>query len=183
MISYLLMGFGYKGVSDLKTTLFTQNSGKQSIFYLSLSGLLAALRTLLFDYTGLDLAVFMAFIVLLIAEFFTGLKVARRKRNERFQSRKMGRMILKIGVYMLLIALLHAFAEKMAVPALFGMQINPFVWLYHAVFMAIVFQLFISWLENLGALGYKETHTLIGLVLRKFNKWFEFDGSKNNGPE
>ncbi|MBD3748503.1 MAG: phage holin family protein [Sphingobacteriales bacterium] len=142
---------------------------------------LATLRVFIFTYTGLDIAVIVAFLFLIIAEFQTGLKVSIKVKGEKFKSRKFGRMILKIGTYIAIVVVLHTFSKGMEVPNVLGFDINPFLWLYYMVFTAIVFQLFISWMENLGCLGYKETQSIAGFVLRKFNKWFEFDGKKDNG--
>lgn len=180
LINYLLGAFGYKSWADFRHTVFKLAYCEDKGFWLKLSGGFGTFRLLLFDFTGLDIVVFTAFVVLIIAEFQTGLKVAVKKRKERFQSRKFGRMILKIGVYILMIGVLHAFSNRFEIPSLFGVDVNPFAWLYYVVFILIVFQLLISWLENLSALGYKEAKGIIGVILRKLNKWFEFDGSKDN---
>lgn len=177
-LNFILKGFGYKSMSDYSTTVFKLDS-----FWVHLSFVLGTLRLFLQDSTGLDIAVLLAFIALIVAEFQTGLKVSMKVKGEKFKSRKFGRMILKIGTYLAIIKLLHTFSIGLPVPAVLGYELNPFLWLYYTVFIGIVFQLFISWMENLGCLGYKETRTIAGFVLRKFNKWFEFDGSKDNGQE
>jgi hypothetical protein len=177
-IRYMLKGFGFKSLSEFGGSVF-----KLDVARLMVSAALGALRLYIKDFTGLDFAVFITFVFLIIAEFQTGLKVSMQVKGERFKSRKFGRMILKIGTYVMIVSVLHAFASKMAVPVILGFDVNPFMWLYYTVFIAIVFQLFISWMENLGCLGYKETRTIAGFVLRKFNKWFEFDGTKDNGQE
>jgi len=177
-LKYLLNGFGFKNTQDLSGSLF-----KIDLPGLSLSALLAAIRLTITNCTGLDAVVFLAFVALIGAEFQTGIKVSMQVKGERFKSRKFGRMILKIGIYIMIIVLLHSFSSNIKTPSVLGFDVNPFQWLYYTVFMAIVFQLFISWMENLGCLGYKETKTIAGFVLRKFNKWFEFDGTKDNGTE
>jgi hypothetical protein len=177
-IKYLLNGFGFQSVSDLRGSLL-----KIDLPGLSFSAALAAIRLTINHTTGLDAMVFLAFVLLIAAEFQTGIKVSMKIKGERFKSRKFGRMILKIGIYILIIILLNSFSSNIKTPVVLGFDINPFQWLYYTVFMAIVFQLFISWMENLGCLGYKETKTIAGFVLRKFNKWFEFDGTKDNGSE
>lgn len=181
MIGYLIDGFGYKGWGDFKRTIGgSYFNGDHTKIKVLITALLGFLRMVLNDYVGLDTPVFFAFVFLVYAEFYTGVKVARKVRNEKFKSRKMGRMFLKIGVYISMLAIIHAFAVSIKVPELMGIPLNPFVWLYYTVFIAVVFQLFISWMENLGSLGYKETKGLAGFILRKLNKWFEVDGSKNN---
>lgn len=182
-INYILGGFGYRNGSDFKATVFKILTIDNTKYWVLFCSACATLRTAMFDFTGLDSAVLGAFVILIGAEYWTGIKVAYLKKGERFKSRKFGRMILKIGTYIVIIMMLHAFARKMSIPIMMGFTVNPFLWLYYFVFIAIVFQLLISYLENLGSLGYKETRTIAGLVLRKFNKWFEFDGTKDNGPE
>jgi hypothetical protein len=177
-LRFMLKGFGFKSIGEFTCSVF-----KLQAPGIAASAALGALRMFIKGYTGLDFVVFLAFVVLIIAEFQTGLKVSMQVKGERFKSRKFGRMILKIGTYVMIISVLHAFASKMSMPVILGFDINPFMWLYYTVFMAVVFQLFISWMENLGCLGYKETKTIAGFVLRKFNKWFEFDGTKDNGTE
>ena len=88
-------------------------------------------------------------------------------------------MILKIGVYVGILFMLFTFANKTKTIDFIGFDVNPLGWLYYAVFVGITFQLVISYFENLGNLGYKEAKGLAGIVLRRFNKWFEFDGEKD----
>lgn len=181
MIGYLMDGFGYKGWGDFRRTVAGfYLSGENTKIKLIITALLGAFRAVLDDYIGLDLPVFFVFVFLVYAEFYTGVKVARKVRKEKFKSRKMGRMFLKIGVYMSMLGVMHTLGAYIEVPELMGIPLNPFIWLYYTIFIGIVFQLFISWMENLGCLGYKETKGIAGFVLGKLNKWFELDGSKNN---
>ncbi len=181
LITYILKGFGYTDISDFSTSVFKIafiDNGKITLLLLMIIG---TIRTFIKDALGLDMIVFLAFVVLIIAEFQTGLKASMSKKGERFQSRKFGRMILKIGTYILIIWVLYSFSSKLFVPDFLGFEVNPFKWLYYMVFLMIVFQLFISWMENLAVLGYSEAKGILGIALRKFNKWFEFDGTKDNG--
>lgn len=178
-LKYLLNGFGYSDAPDFYSTVFKLLCLPRLGFW----ALLCSLGGFILDVTGLDAPVLFSFVILLVAEFYTGVKVAILRKGERFKSRKFGRMILKIGVYILILSLLNIFSLKIDIPDLFGFPLNPFRWLYYSVLIAIIFQLVISWLENLGSLGYKETRTIAGFVLRRFNKWFEFDGTKDNGKE
>lgn len=180
-LTYLLQGFGYKGLEDFRTTVFKLLTLDSKLWVL-LCSIGATIQLAVHRYTGLDTIVFAAFVALIIAEYVSGIKASYIK-GERFKSRKFGRMILKIGIYVLILSILHVFAQHVRVPVFRGIEINPFVWLYYFVLVAIVFQLLISWLENLGAMGYKETRTIAGMILRKFNSWFEFDGTKDNGKE
>jgi len=176
-LNYYLQGFGFNNVNDYVRSTFPVKGSNHRIAILG--GVLGSLRMFLHDFAGMDIAVFVSFVVLIVAEFHTGVKVDRIKRKNKFQSRKAGRMIFKVGTYMLILVLLNSFAKGVDFPQINGFDVNPFQWLYYAVFITIVFQLFISWLENLSCLGYKESATIIGVLLKKFNKWFELDGSKN----
>lgn len=180
-MKYFLNGFGYENTGDYMRTMcgiYLQGNGLD--WKLLIVAAIGTLRFILVNYVGFDIPVFIAFVLLIVAEFWTGVKVARTVKNEKFQSRKFGRMIFKIGTYVIIVAVLNVFAKSIDAPDIMGISLNPFTWLYFTVFTAIVFQLLISWLENLGMLGYKESKTIAGFILRKFNKWFEFDGSKNN---
>lgn len=179
LTTYLLKGFGYSNLNDLLTTLFKIAYLKNFKITLPVIITLGTVREFIENSLGLDLAIIVAFVILLCAEFQTGLKVALKKKGERVQSRKLGRMLLKIGVYINILYVLYTFASKMESKEIIGFEINPFGWLYYIVFVGIVFQMVISYLENLSALGYAEAKGLHGVILRKFNQWFEFDGSKN----
>ena len=173
-LNYYLQSFGFSDTLDYARATFPRS------FKLAyLGGFFGLLRICLHEIAGMDLAVFISFVLLIIAEFHTGVKVDRIKRKNKFQSRKAGRMIFKVGTYMFILVLLNSFAKGINFPEIAGFDVNPFQWLYYAVFITIVFQLFISWLENLSCLGYKESATIIGVLLKKFNKWFELDGDKN----
>ena len=180
LLTFILQGFGFKNSGDFLESTFTvviNPAFKKTA--LTSSAILAAMITWIENTTGLDILVLAVFVYLIIAEFQTGLKVAMLRKGEKFKSRKFGRMIVKIGVYVMIIIGLHIFAERFTIPNLLGFEVSPFIWLFYTVFIMIVFQLLISYLENLSALGYREMKGVIGFVLRKYNKWFEFDGTKD----
>jgi hypothetical protein len=178
-INYILKGFGYENGADFFTTVFKIFYLEKSTLVLILTTILGTIRVFTKDYLGLDALVFVAFMFLIGAEIYSGTSVSIRKKGERIQSRKMGRMLLKIGVFASILFVLHTFSARMVSPTVLGLSVNPYEWLYYVTFTGIVFQLIISWFENLAALGYSEAKGLVGIILRKFNKWFEFDGSKN----
>lgn len=179
-IDYLLQGFGYFDLHDFYTTLIKTTTPKLFVLMSITSITLGTIREFVEKTMGLDILVLGVFVFLIIAEWQTGLKVARKVKNEKIQSRKFGRMILKIGVYINILFSLHTLASRTKTLSFGDMfEINPFMWLYYTVFTAIMLQLVISYLENLGSLGYKEAKGLVGIILRKYNKWFEFDGQKD----
>lgn len=178
-VKYFLQGFGFKDSMDFKTTVFKLLTGRDGVEW----SVISMIGGFLTAVTGLKPFVFLAFVVLIFMEFYSGVRVARKIKSEKFKSRKMGRMFMKIGVYMFIITMLHAFSQQVEVPDIMGLNINPFVWLYHAVFLGITFQLIISYFENLGRLGYAETKSLAGFITRRLSRFFETDGTKNNEEE
>jgi hypothetical protein len=179
LINFIFKGFGFVNVSDFYYSTFKVVSSPAFLKKTAaVSTVLATLFTWVEQSTGLDILVVAVFLWLIIAEFQTGLKADIIKRGERFKSRKFGRMLLKCAVYVILLSALHILAERFDIPPVFGIDINPFMWVYYFFFVAIVLQLLISYLENLSVLGYSEVRGLRGALLRKFNKWFEFDGTK-----
>lgn len=180
-INYILNGFGYENTSDFRRSLYGLClSGDKWEWKLILISIAGAFRMILDDFLGFDIPVFWAFVFLVCAEVYTGVKVSRKIKGQKFKSRRFGRMILKLGVYLFIVGILNVFAKSIDAPDIMGVSLNPFLWLYYAVFIGIVFQLVASYMENLGALGYKESKSIAGFVLRKLNTWFEFDGSKEN---
>ena len=178
-INYILEGFGFKSTTDLRLSLFGYIM-KSDI--LAITGILASARSLFQNVIGVDVIVVAAFVSLVFLETYTGIKVSFKVDKVRFKSRIFGRMLLKVFIYITMLAILNVMAG-IEMPELFGLNVNPFRWLYYMIFTGIVMQLIISCFENLGKLGYKEAKGLTGFILRTFNKWFEFDGSKNNNDE
>lgn len=182
-LDYLLRGFGYENLTDFKTTVF-------KLYYFNcanclgiIAGLAGGLRMFLEQSLGLDILVTGVFVMLIVFEMQTGIKASVVKNNQKIKSRKVGRMLLKIGVYISILFMLHSLASRMKFPIILNLELNPFIWLYYTFFIGIVFQLFISYLENLSTLGYAEARGLVGIILRKYNKWFEFDGTKDADNE
>lgn len=174
-LTYILQGFGFENIEDYSKTLSKGSS--ENIITLAL--VLASIREYTEHVFKLDSVVILAFVLLIVAEWYTGIKVDMKERGQKFKSRKSGRMILKIGTYIFILFLLSSFAHNTQDIDFKIFQVNPMQWLYYVVFTWIILQLLISYFENLSALGYKEVKGLIGIILRKGNKWFEFDGEKD----
>lgn len=182
-LKYILKGFGYDNVNDFLTTNFKIFYIPNAQLALTFTGVLGTIRMFSETYLGLDLVVLSVFVLLIVAETTTGMKVALKIKKHRIQSRKIGRMLLKIGIYIFIVFMLYSLSSRMKNPSVLGIELNPFEWLYYVFFTGIIFQLVISYLENLAALGYDEANGIMGIILRKYNKWFEFDGSKNADNE
>lgn len=179
LLNYILQGFGYLDFHDFQTTTFKMFYFGNLKLFVTISITLGTIREFIVTSTGLDVIFWAVFVFLIIAEWQTGMKVDMMKRGNKFQSRKFGRMVLKIGVYIAILLSLFALSETTKNKSFIGFEINPLGWLYYVVMVAIVFQLVISYLENLGNLGYKEAKGIAGIVLRRYNKWFEFDDTKD----
>ena len=117
--------------------------------------------------------------MLLIFEWITGVQ-ASRKRGEKHESRKFGRMLLKIATYLVPIYILHTFSANVEFPSLGGFEFDPFHWLYWIVLIGIIWQLVVSLLENLDCLGFRFAKVLLKIINKKFYKTFELDD--NNSP-
>lgn len=169
VINYQLQGLGFRDVSDFLTSTFHFNS--LSRIGLVIIGILGGFATFLEHTIGLTPIVYSAFVLLLVGEFVTGL-AASLKRREKIQSRKFGRMVVKIGVYTAILGILFTFQTGLKIPILFGSQINIYEWLYFAVLNMIIIQLVISVFENLDKLGMTESVLILRVLKNKLYKWF-----------
>jgi len=182
-LEYILKGFGYDSLSDFNTTVFKLYFLECATCLSVIAGIAGSIRMFLEQSLGLDILVTGVFCLLIIFEMQTGIKASVKKNGQKIKSRKVGRMLLKIGVYICILFMLHTLASRMKFPEILNLELNPFMWLYYTFFIVIVFQLFLSYLENLSTLGYAEARGLVGIILRKYNKWFEFDGTKDADNE
>ncbi len=173
-INYILQGFGFENLADYKTSTFGYILTAKAI---SMSLIFGILKAFIQDYLGFNLMVFSAFVLLNMLEFRTGVR-ASKKRKEKVESRKMGRMFLKVGTYLLIIHILHSFKIGFEFPTVLEHELNPFIVLYWAFLVGVIYQLLKSLLENMTTLGYQETDGVLGLITRKFNK--HFDDERNS---
>lgn len=172
-INYYLTAFGFENFNDYCTSTFGFMITPR---VLSISLFIGYLSTFLKEHLGFPLVVFAAFVVLNVLEFRTGVK-ASKKQGKKVESRKMGRMFLKVGTYVLIIWILNAFQTGLEFPSIMDFELNPFIVVYWAFLAGVIYQLFISLLENLVALGYQEADGVLGFVIRKYNKYFEDDSN------
>lgn len=175
-LDYILKGFGFENSQDfLKSTFgFIYTSHKIMSLDLIIASIFAAVQ-FLFGFNHLFL---IAYTVLLIFEWITGVSAASRK-NIPHKSRKFGRMLLKIAVYLVPIYILNAFEKNANFPKIFGYEIDPFDWLYWVYLIAVIWQLFISMLENLDVLGFRFAKVLIRIINARFYKQFELEDEIN----
>jgi len=120
-----------------------------------------------------------ALVVLLGFEWYTGVK-ASLKRGEKHSSRKFGRMLLKIATYLTPIYILNTFSANANFPIVMGYEVDPFTWLYWVYIIGVIWQLFVSLLENYKCLGYKFAEVLLKIINKKFYQQFDIEEENDN---
>jgi len=172
--SYFLQGVGFINTADLVNSLF-------HIFnytYLRVVTFVTAILTFLgmFLEKNLELTplAYLSFLLLCIAEFATGLAASLRK-GKKWNSRRFNRMLIKIGIYSLLIFVTVQIKNNND-----NDPLNIFGIVYYVLWNGTLVSLVISVLENLNRLGFKETSLLIKILNKYLGKWFDFDGKDND---
>lgn len=163
--------YGFTDSMDFLQSTFHVSSIKMIILS---SITLGTLATKFESVMGIEPAVYMVFVILIAVEFWTGIK-ASLKAGKKIQSRKWGRMIIKIGIYSTMLGCINILSNSVGNIDLKFFQTNIYEWLYYIVFNMVVIQLIMSIFENLTKLGYKETSKIFKVVSQKFEKWFELD--------
>lgn len=168
-INYYLQAFGFENSQDYFKSTF---GFLLSIKVITWSAVIGSITTFLENSFGLPIAVFLAFVFLNILEFFTGIE-ASKKKGKPVESRKMGRMFLKIGTYVSILLILNAFDKGIQIPDVLGINIQPFTILKWTFLAGLIYQLYISLLENLEALGYKEIVGVLRFTKKKIGNTFD----------
>ena len=176
MINYILQGFGFTDWRDFINSSFGHILSVNFIAVDVVISALIGLIQFLFGFNHLFLA---AYVVLILFEWITGV-LASFKRGEPHESRKFGRMLLKILTYLVLIYVLHTFSANISFPALGDFEFDPFHWLYWVVLIAIIWQLLVSLLENLDCLGFRFASVLLRIINKKFFKMFDLIEESEN---
>jgi hypothetical protein len=174
-IDSFLSEFGFESFTD-----FTSSSFGFSIkpIIISMGITFGYLATKFEQFVGLEPVVYIAFIALLFIEFFTGMK-ASIKEGVKIDSNKWQRVILKFLVYTIMIGILNIFKERLAVPVMFGSEINIYAWIYYTVLNLIVIQMIISVFENLTRLGFDETSLIFKTITKSLKRWFNMGENHN----
>lgn len=168
-IDELICEFGFNGLNDLLYSTFG-HSIKKPILAIGVS--LGALGTFLSEYIGLDPVVYLAFVILLIIEFFTGIK-ASIVEGKKIYSKRFGRVILKLIIYTALIGVIHSFKMRLDAPSIFGYEINIYAVIYYASLNLIVIQLILSVFENLSRLGFEETSKVFKVISKILSRYID----------
>lgn len=177
VINYYLKGFGFLSLDEFLKSAFGFIYTSSSIIKIDI--ILAFIFSTVSFLFGFNHLFLIAYVVLLVSEWYTGVR-ASLKRGEPHESRKFGRMILKIATYLVPIYILNTFAQNAHFIKISDVELDPFAWLYWAVLLGIIWQLLVSLLENLESLGIRYAKTLIRIINKKFYKQFELDDADNN---
>ncbi len=179
-LTFLLQAFGFANIQDLGKSTFGFISGKV-LFINGVLGFLISLFNSIPFVFGVEQSFFLAYVGLVIFEWVTGVG-ASLNRGEKHESRKLGRMLLKVLIYSLLIALLHQMTHINIPESVAWLEaINPFKWLYWVMVSIIIWQLWVSVLENLDCLGFRFAKMALKVINQKFEKNLQIqDDEKTN---
>jgi len=172
-VNSFIQEFGFKTIEEFGISTFGFTI-KKEIITLGIS--LGTLAAVVESFVGLDPLVYIAFIVLLYIEFRTGIK-ASIKDNKKIQSKKIGRVILKMLTYTVIIGIINIFRTRLFIPSILGFEVNIYSVVYYAVLNLIIIQLLLSVFENLSRLGYRETNKIFHFITKKMESWFTLDKS------
>lgn len=175
--NYYLQAFGFNCKNEYLNSTF----GYIDLKVISLSAIIGVAKTFIGESLGFNTLVFMAFVVLNILEFWSGILVAKKK-NIVIESRKMGRMFLKVGTYILIIWMLNVFTQNLKFPVIYGHEIDPFFAMYWGFLIAVIYQLIKSLAENYRDLGYKEMSGFLGLLKRISTK-YKLENEDDKSPK
>lgn len=168
---HLLDTFGYLNTADLLNSLFHPKLIKVTLLLSTVFGTLASLFE---EYLGMNIAVYIGLIVLIIFEFYTGIKASIRK-GKKIESSRLPRIVIKVGVYTILLGLSNLFALHIGPTKVFNSEFNVYSWLYYIILNVVILQMFISVFENLSRLGFPEYNKLFRFLEKKLNKWLDTD--------
>lgn len=170
--------WGYNNFTEFTTSTFGYMKPK----ILALSGGLGVAAVKFEEFIGLTPIVYIAFALILIMEFFTGIK-ASLKEGTPIDSNKWQRVILKLIIYTLVIGVINIFKDHFVIPEIMGFEINIYAWIFYTVINLVVVQMILSVLENLSRLGFEETSAIFKVIKQKLNKWFKLDVNERGNNE
>lgn len=165
--------FGFENLHDLTDSTF-HFAMKTEI--LTIGIWVGAIANFLEDILGIKTVVLFCFILLILVEFLTGLKLSIKNGN-KISEHTLARMIIKIFLYSIIMGIMNTFSKYLGHVDVWGSEINIYRWLYYSTINIIILQLLLSTFKNLGKLGYAESSKLYTVIQRKFDKWLELDNN------
>lgn len=164
-LEYILAAFGYDNISDVSNSMFNGVIKTYTVLFCSVT---AAAATIMEQWVGLEGKVYAALVVLFLLEFGTGVAASLLIRKERFNSIKLGRIVIKIFVYTGILILFNAFKDHLGVDVL-NISFNFFEWIYYIILNLLILQLLVSVFENLSDLGWKEVNVFVSIFKKKID--------------
>lgn len=164
---------GFDNLTDLAKSIVNY---KLLLFSGNIIITIAALTQVLGDLFGLQPQILIGFIVLILLEFGTGIG-ASLSNGQKVQSKKMARVFTKLAIYGLLLFGLNSMTGLQAFN-FWGFEISLWDYIFWVFFCGTSFTLFISILENLDRMGFKETHVIHKLLQGKLQLFIDFDRKK-----
>lgn len=168
LLKSIVVAFGYADISDFSDTIFTFKGVLVTTLLVSVS--FSTMAVYIEHFIGLKPIAYLSLIVLFVLEFLTGVSASVFVKGQDFNSLKMGRIVLKIFVYSVILGLLNIFTQNTGKHEVFGIDFNFYEWIYFVILNVLVIQLFISVLENLETLGFKEVSPLLRIFKKKIQK-------------
>lgn len=174
-LNYLLKGFGFENYIDFSKSSFGFVGFKAGVIASFLAGVVAKSEYLF----GVKFMFLVAYVALILLEWVSGV-LASLSKGEEHKSRKLGRMILKVFTYAVLMLILNQFARTTSFPEVMGFDLNPFVWLYWVILLIIIWQLIVSLLENFKKLGFRWADIALKVINRKFYEKLDIEKHETN---
>jgi hypothetical protein len=163
--NWILKDWGFTSMQDLLQSTLHIGSIKPMMV---LSVTFGTLSSITDKYLGLEPLVYLSFLILLIVEFITGIS-ASIKEGKKIESKRLGRFIVKIVVYTLMIAIVNIL-NKSFDDRIVGKIYNFIYWI---IIDFITLQLIISVFENLSRLGFQESSRVFNKINKYLSKWFD----------
>lgn len=170
-LDLLISEFGFINCKNFIASTFGFCLNKKAI---TLSILLSGISIFIERFIGLTPLAFTCFIILLFLEFLTGIR-ASLKEGRKIESKKFGRVILKLVIYTLIIGIINTFRKDINVPVIFNKEINIYSAIHFVTINLILIQLLISLFENLSRLGFEESSKVFRIIKKIAQKWIDFD--------
>lgn len=169
-VTFLLRAFGFYNFEDLRNSAFGFVMNREVMTGGSIVAFFATIADNIQPIFGVEWFFLIAYVGLVILEWITGV-LASLRRGEKHQSRKLGRMAFKVFIYCILIILLHQMT-RLEFPEMVAWldAVNPFKWLYWLMVIIIIWQLWVSVLENLDSLGFRFAKVALKVINRNFER-------------
>lgn len=174
-IDYVIRGFGFENLQDLADSCFHLKYLKSILITSLLLGNIGAIIEMIF---GFNWQILVASIGLIIIEFITGI-LASRKERVKADSRRFGRLIIKMFIYFSIIAVFNAFQKYLPAIEVFGGELNVYTIVFYSIITMVNLQLLMSCAENAVRLGIEEFGMLGKFISNKLNEWFDIDKKRH----